>query len=430
MRFFADLHFHSKYSRACSKDLDLEHLVYWSKLKGLNLIATADFTHPFWFHELRTKLEEDGSGFLRLKKEYQIDSQIEKEIFFVPSVEISSIFSRAGQVKRMHYLVILPDLDSVEKFNQKLSFRGNLRSDGRPILGLEPKAVLELGLSVNPKMIFIPAHIWTPWFSLFGSMSGFNSINEAFGDLTQFIPAIETGLSSDPEMNWRLSQLDPFQIVSSSDAHSPQPHRIGREATVFELEKPNYASLFQALKNPNEKNRIELTIEFYPEEGKYHYDGHRSCQISFSPEESKRNNFLCPICAKKLTIGVLSRVEELADRPSGYIGLNRPPAKHLIPLSEIIAEALKSGPTTKKVLDLYLTIVNHFENEFNLFLGDADINEIKNKIPEPVWLGLNKFKKGELKIKPGYDGVYGEIKILDLDEAESKKTAEWPKSLF
>jgi len=421
MKIFADLHLHSKYSRACSKNLDLENLNYWAKFKGLNLLATGDFTHPLWFKEIKEKLEENGEGFYKLKNE-------KEEIYFLLSCEISSIYSKNGRVIRIHYLVIFPKIEDVEKFNRKISVFGNLSSDGRPTLGVDVVEVLKIALDINENAILIPAHIWTPWFSLFGSMSGFDSIDEAFGDYKKYIYAVETGLSSDPQMNWRLSQLDDFQIVSFSDSHSPYPHRIGREATIFELEKPSYFNLLKALKNPDENNKILMTIEFFPEEGKYHYDGHRNCKVRFSPEESKKNNYICPVCLKPVTIGVMSRVEKLADREKDFVPNNRPPFKHIIPLTELIGEALNSDPTSKKVLDIYYKILETYKTEFNFFLEPGDYSIIKNKVPEEVYIAIDKFFKNEIYIEPGYDGEYGVVKIT-IDKNEKAVTKEL-KTLF
>lgn len=414
MEFFADLHLHSKYSRACSKNLDLENLVYWGKFKGVNLFGTGDFTHPAWLAQLREKLEDNGQGFFRLKNS-------KEDIYFALTCEISSIFSRQGTVKRIHYVVMFPDFASVEKFNQRLSLVAKLSSDGRPITGLDVKNALKLALEVNPDVIFIPAHIWTPWFSLLGSMSGFNSIDEAFEELTEKIYAVETGLSSDPGMNWRLSQLDRFQIVSFSDAHSPQPHRIGRETTVFELEAPSYFKLQQALKSPTEKNKIKMTTEFYPEEGKYHFDGHRLCNVCSSPQESKQNKYLCPVCGRRVTIGVMSRVEELADRPANFQPANRPAYKNLVPLTEVIAKLLKTQPITQKVFKLYFQLIEAADNEFNLWLGEVDLSQAG--LPANIIEGINKAKAGCLLIKPGFDGEYGVVELSSEDKAA-------PKSLF
>ncbi|MCS7183742.1 MAG: endonuclease Q family protein [Patescibacteria group bacterium] len=417
MRIIADLHLHSKYSRGCSKNLDVENLNYWGKWKGLNLIATGDYTHPLWFQELKSKLIEYDEGIFKLKSGND-------ESYFILSCELSSIYNKKGKIRRIHYLIFFPDFDSVERFNQRISGLSNLRSDGRPILGLDVNDVLKISLEINEKVIFIPAHIWTPWFSLYGSMSGFDSLFEAFEENIKYLGGVETGLSSDPQMNWRISELDNLPIVSFSDAHSPYPHRIGREATVFELEKFNFNSLYKALKNPNEKNKIVMTIEFFPEEGKYHYDGHRLCQIKCSPEESKKMNYICPICQKKLTIGVLSRVEELADRPSDYFDSKRPPFKRTIPLTEILGEIYQTQPTTKKVLDVYFKILEDFKSEIDILIGNYDQKKMEEKYPT-VFLALKRIEDNKIILYPGYDGEYGKIKIF---EEEKVKNAN--KTLF
>ncbi|GIW65759.1 MAG: helicase UvrD [Candidatus Parcubacteria bacterium] len=405
MQIIADLHLHSKYSRGCSKNLSLEILNYWAKIKGLNLLATGDFTHPLWLLELRKKLKEEKYGFFRLKNDPQ-------SIYFLLGCELSSIYKKYDKVRRIHYLVIFPDFDSVDKFVKKISVFANLKSDGRPILGLDANEVLKISLDINESVIFIPAHIWTPWFSLYGSMSGFDSIYDSFGDNTKYIAAVETGLSSDPQMNWRIEELDDLAIVSFSDAHSAYPHRLGREATIFNLEDLNYNFLFKALKNPDDKNKILMTIEFFPEEGKYHYDGHRLCNISFSPEESKKNNYLCPVCKKKLTIGVMSRVEELASRSAYYFDNNRPSFKKVIPLTEILAEIYRSQPTAKKILDIYIDVIKNFGPEIDILLENFDKEKMKINYPD-IYNALEKISQGEIFIQPGYDGEYGKIKIIN-----------------
>lgn len=416
MKIYADLHLHSKYSRACSKNLDLENLNYYAKLKGLNLLITGDFTHPLWFKEISQKLEEAQDGVYKLKNSSD-------GTYFLLGGEISSIFSRKGEVKRIHYLVILPRFDLVLKFNKKLSLYSNLASDGRPILGLDVVDVMKILFEIYDKAIFIPAHIWTPWFSLYGSMSGFDSIYEAFGDYVKYISAVETGLSSDPNMNWRIPELDNISIVSFSDAHSPQPHRIGREVTLFKLKNLSYQNLYQALKQPDEDNKILMTIEFFPEEGKYHYDGHRFCKIRFSPEESKKNNYLCPICGKKLTIGVMSRVDFLAKRPNNFIDTKRPIFKRTPPLTEILAQIYNTEPTTKKVFEKYLEIINKFGNELNILSGDYDKEKMTGYFPE-LAQALKKIDQGDVILEPGYDGEYGKV-IIKIDQVNIKK-----KTLF
>ena len=412
MKIFADLHLHSKYSRACSKNLDLENLNYYAKLKGLNFLITGDFTHPLWFKEISQKLEEANDGIYKLKNS--------NDVYFLLGGEISSIFSRKGQIKRIHCLIILPRFDLVEKLNKKLSLYTNLASDGRPILGLDVLDFIKILFEIYDKAIFIPAHIWTPWFSLYGSMSGFDSIYDAFDDYVKYITAIETGLSSDPNMNWRIPELDNISIVSFSDAHSPQPHRLGRETTIFELGEITYSSLFKALKEPDEKNKILMTIEFFPEEGKYHYDGHRSCKIKFSPEESKKNNYLCPVCSKKITIGVMSRVEFLAKRPGNFIDPQRPPFKRTPPLTEILAQIYKTEATTKKVFSKYLEIIQKFGNELDILTGNYSQEEMKKYFPE-LSLALEKIERGDVILEPGYDGEYGKVIInIEEDKREGK----------
>ncbi len=416
MKIFADLHLHSKYSRACSKNLDLENLSYYAKLKGLNLLITGDITHPLWFKEVSQKLEEVSDGIYKLKNSAN-------EVYFLLGGEISSIFSRKGQVKRIHYLVILPRFDLVEKLNKKLALYANLASDGRPILGLDVIDFMKILFEIYEKAIFIPAHIWTPWFSLYGSMSGFDSIYEAFSDYIKYISAVETGLSSDPNMNWRIPELDKISIVSFSDAHSPQPHRLGREATLFELEKIAYQNLFKALKEPDERNKILMTIEFFPEEGKYHYDGHRLCKIRFSPEESKKNNYLCPVCGKKVTIGVMSRVEFLAQRPADFNDPQRPPFKRTPPLTEILAQIYKTEPTSKKVSDLYLEIIKKFGKELEILTNSYNKEKMTELYPQ-LYQALEKINREEIILEPGYDGEYGKV-IIKLEEEKVEK-----KSLF
>ena len=411
MKIFADLHLHSKYSRACSKDLNLENLNYYAKLKGLKLLITGDFTHPIWFKEISQKLEEAADGVYKLKNE--------NEVFFLLGGEISSIFSRQGKVKRIHYLAILPRFDLVEKLNKKLSLYSNLASDGRPILGLDVIDFVKILFDIYDKAIFIPAHIWTPWFSLYGSMSGFDSIYDAFNDYVKYITAVETGLSSDPNMNWRIPELDNIAIVSFSDAHSPQTHRLGREATLFEVENLSYDNIYKAMKQPDDKNKILMTIEFFPEEGKYHYDGHRLCKIRFSPEEAKKNNYLCPVCGKQVTIGVMSRVEELAKRPADFFDPQRPPFKRTPPLLEILAQIYNSQPTTKKIMDKYSELIKTFGPELEILTDNY--NKEKMKTQEPLlFQALEKINRQDIILEPGYDGEYGKF-IIKIDSVEERE---------
>jgi len=410
MKIFADLHLHSKYSRACSKNLDLENLSYYAKLKGLKLLITGDFTHPAWFKEISQKLEEGGEGVYRLKNN--------PDVYFLLGGEISSIFSRGGIVKRIHYVVALPRFDLVEKLNKKLSLYSNLASDGRPILGIDVLDFMKMLFDIYDEAIFIPAHIWTPWFSLYGSMSGFDSIYDAFNDYVKYVTAVETGLSSSPQMNWRIPELDNISIVSFSDSHSPQPHRLGREATCFEVKELSYENIYQAMKNPNEQNKILMTIEFFPEEGKYHYDGHRLCKIRFSSEESKKNNFLCPVCGRKVTIGVMSRVEELAQRPNNFFDSKRPPFKMTTPFLELLAQIYQTQSTTKKVWGKYLEIINKYGSELDILMGNYDKQKMNDE-DSLISQALEKIDNGEIILEPGYDGEYGKV-IIKLNGTESQ----------
>jgi len=417
---------HSKYSRATSKEMNLEPLAMWAGLKGIDVLGTSDFTHPLWFGELEQKLEEQDKGFYKLKGK-------EDSPFFVLSSEISCIYSKNGRLRKIHLVILSPSLEDTRKINNALTGRGNLFSDGRPILGIDAKELCKIIFDNSPDAIIIPAHIWTPWFSLFGANSGFDNFEECFGELSQNIFTIETGLSSDPQMNWRLSQLDKKSIVSCSDAHSPS--KIGREATVFNLEKPDFNSLRDALQtsnrvlkdSDNEKstvsgqlsNVILYTIEFYPEEGKYHYTGHRNCNVVQSPEETKEKGATCPQCGRKLTVGVMHRVEQLADRPTSYKAENRPPFKSLVPFLEIIAEMQEVQVTSKKVQSDYLKLVSHFKSEFNILL-DEPIENIK-KENEKIAEGIKRVREGRLSISPGYDGVFGKVKIWKKAEELKQK---------
>ncbi|MFA5051985.1 MAG: endonuclease Q family protein, partial [Patescibacteria group bacterium] len=358
MQYIADLHFHSKYSRAVSRDMDLEHLSAVAKIKGLDVVTAADFTHPAWFAELKKKLALKPNGLYQLKNQTT-------NMHFMLTTEISCIYSQGSKTRRIHLVVIMPTLEAVEKFNGLLLDEGaNLKSDGRPIIGLTAERVLELVRETDKTAILIPAHIWTPWFSMFGSKSGFDTVEECFGKQAKYIYAVETGLSSDPPMNWRLSQLDKYSIVSFSDAHSPD--KLGREATVFDLESLSYGNIMAALKQSNRKNKVAYTVEFYPEEGRYHWDGHAKCNVRLSPAETRKNRGICPKCKKPVTVGVLSRVEQLADRPEGYMPTNRPPYKSLVPLKEIIAESMDHGVNTKGVAAEYEAILKKGSNEFNI----------------------------------------------------------------
>ena len=410
-RIIADLHVHSGFSRATSKDMNVATMALWAKKKGINLLGTGDFTHPIHFANLKAALKSAGNGLYT--------TSIEPSVFFMLTAEISSIYSFKGKVRRIHNIIMSPSIEIAEKINSALKKRGNLSSDGRPILGTPAKDLLKIVLDISEDCLFVPAHAWTPWFSVFGSNSGFDSIEECFGEYSKYIYAIETGLSSDPEMNWRLSALDRITLISNSDAHSPG--KLGREVNIFKC-KMDYYEIMDAIKK-KDKKRFLYTVEFFPEEGKYHYDGHRLCNILFSPEETKKHNNICPVCKKPLTVGVMNRVNEIADRKEGFIPDNAIPSKHMVPLEEIIAEAFNAKVNTVKVKREYEKLVAlHTEFEILIDLPEAELYKIADrKITE----GILKVRAGDISIVPGYDGVYGKISIFskqpDADIKEGKK---------
>ncbi len=406
MKLIADLHIHSKYSRATSHDMDIPTITKWAKYKGIKLLGTSDFTHQFWLAELKRYLKPAGNNF------YEYNG-----IYFFLTTEVSNIYQKRGRTRKIHNIIIAPDFKTVEKINEKLSRWGNLLADGRPILSIDSEDMVDLLLNISDDCMIIPAHAWTPHFSIFGSNSGFDSIIECFGKQISNIHSIETGLSSDPAMNWRLSKLDSITLVSNSDAHSPK--NLGREANVFDVQdyKDLYNEVTQIIKT-KDKNKFLYTIEFFPEEGKYHYDGHRHCGICLHPKESISNNNVCPKCARLVTIGVLHRVESLADREEDYIPNNAIPYKYIIPLEEIIAEAIEVGKGSSAVEREYLSLINRFGSEFRILLDleETQLEKIQNpKIVE----GIIKMRKGEVDISPGYDGEYGKISIKWSQEVMS-----------
>lgn len=432
--FVADLHLHSKFSRAVSPSMTLPVMAQFAKKKGLDILSTSDWTHPIWFREIKAQLEEAEEGLFRIKND-------ERGTRFLLSVEISSIYSQGGKVRRIHNLIWSPSLVTCEKITKELIKRGcNLGSDGRAIIGLSAKQLIELVLGIDDKAMLIPCHAWTPWFSLYGSNSGFDSIEECFGDYSKYIYAIETGLSSDPEMNWRIKELENRAIISCSDAHSPM--KMGREATVFRLNELSYTTICDAIKRKNDKNKILYTIEFYPEEGKYHYTGHRNCKVIQTTEETKKSN-ICPVCHKKLTVGVMHRVEDLAKVDVKGVTQNNsqglkwikdpkgihPPYVKLVPLHEIIAESLFSTVVSKKVLELYNTLCEQFGSEMQILLKTptADIAKINPRLAQ----GIDKVRRGDIYIRPGFDGEYGIVKIWSDDEkADAKNKDVKPQKLF
>lgn len=414
MRQILDLHIHSRYSRACSRDLTLANIDKICRVKGVDIIATGDFTYPDWFLSIKNELEEiGGSGLYRLKLAK------DNSVKFILSTELALIYKDKDKARRIHIVLHAPNINAVAELNKYLDKHYNIRSDGRPILGMSTPELVKLCLSIDPQFLIYPAHIWTPWFSVFGSKSGFNSLEECFHEQTKNIYAYETGLSSDPEMNWRLSVLDKLTLLSNSDAHSLQ--NIGREANVFEMSAElTYDEIYTAIKR-KDLDRLKYTIEFYPEEGMYHYDGHRLCGISFSPEETKKHKGICPVCKKLLVIGVLNRVGELADRKAGFIPKNFPGYKKLVGLDKIIAEVygLKSR-NSKKVKAEYDRLIKNLKNEMNILL-DAPLDDIRSLAGAGIAEGIKRARKGKLYIEPGFDGQYGVVKIFNDQEKEKNK---------
>lgn len=421
MKIICDFHIHSKYSRATSHDMDLEHLDLWAKIKGIDVIGSGDFTHPAWLQDLKTKLAPQENGLFKLRnglnedllKSSVLPPKI-KETYFILTSEISCIYSKADRVRKIHLLIFAPDLKTVEKINAQLSWVGNLKSDGRPILGLDAKELVKIVLTSSPNCLVVPAHIWTPWFSLFGSMSGFDSIEECFEEYTKYIYAGETGLSSDPEMNWRLSALDKINLISNSDAHSPT--KIGREANIFDCEL-SYNDIANCIRRKDSKKFL-ATIEFFPEEGKYHFDGHRKCGIRFSPSETIKYKGICPKCKNPLTVGVMHRVEKLADRKIFKKPADSPNSVHLIPLEEIIAAVYGTSVGTKTVESNYQNLIKNLGTEFEI-LQDLPISEIEKFSSKEMADGISRLRQGKVELLPGFDGEYG--KILIFEEAQKEK---------
>ncbi|OGG03818.1 hypothetical protein A2W14_04720 [Candidatus Gottesmanbacteria bacterium RBG_16_37_8] len=460
MQVISDLQLHSKYARAVSQEMIIRKIWDWAKIKGIGLIATGDWTHPLWLREIKNDLEETGKGLYKLKDKSGNFKTEEKDPLFLLETEVSCIYSQGGKLRRIHTLIWSPSIESCEKINKKLiSMGANLMSDGRPIIGLTSRQVCETVLSVDPKCLIIPAHVWTPWFSLYGSESGFDSIEECFGEFSRYIYAVETGLSSNPAMNWRIKELDSRSIVSFSDAHSGP--KLGREATVFELYELSFEAIKQAIMRPGKKipgdakamageakNKIAYTIEFYPEEGKYHYTGHRNCDIKQNPEETRSKGTICPVCGRKLTIGVMHRVDQLAGRGEEDLKMHkktvdnisvkmhysaqfpdRPPYMMFVPLLEILAEAIGGSPTSKNVQNEYFKLIDYFGSEFNILLTVKHPELVKIS-GERVAEAIERVRNGQIYVDPGYDGVFGKVKIWYEQTDEKKTDKKEQMSLF
>ena len=398
MKIFADLHLHSHYSRATSNEMNIENLEKNAKIKGLNLLGTGDFTHPLWLKELKRNLTETEKNLFHFK---------DKSIYFMLQAEVSSIYNQGEKLRKVHNILLSPSFEIVDQINDFLKNYGKLASDGRPILTkINCVELTENLINISKDIAIIPAHAWTPWFGILGSKSGFDSIEECFQEQTKNIFAIETGLSSDPAMNWRLSSLDKFALISNSDSHSPWPSRIGRELNVFETEA-SYKEIINAIKEKNPKKFI-YTIEVDPSYGKYHWDGHRLCNVSLDPKESKKYHNTCPVCGKPLTVGVLNRIEELADRPEGFVPKNAVPFKSLLPLSELIAAVYNTQFFSKKVWEESTKLTKEFGTELNVLL-EAPEDKLRLLTHEKIVEIILKNRKGGLKVQPGFDGVYGKL---------------------
>jgi len=406
--FIADFHIHSKYSRATSKEMNINNLSKWAKVKGINLLGTGDFTHPDWLRELKEKLIQKESGM------YEHEG-----IFYILTCEVSNIYLKKEKTRKIHNIIFAPSFEDAEEINKLLAQYGNLFSDGRAMLSLESDKMVKALYKINKDIFVVPAHIWTPHFGLFGANSGFDSIEECFGDVTDKIYALETGLSSDPSMNWRWSKLDRFSLMSNSDAHSPS--KIGREANVFK-EKFSYKELIEILKT-KDKERFLYTIEFYPEEGKYHWDGHRKCNISLSPEESQNLNERCPKCGARITVGVMNRVNKLSDRDEGFVLKKAPSYKNLVPLIEIIASAIGIGKETQAAEREYRALISKFGNELKILL-EIHPDILVKECPETIARGILNARDGNVEVAPGYDGVYGKVSVYKEGDRRKEKQLE------
>lgn len=421
MEIVSDFHLHSRFSRATSKDITLINLVKYAKIKGINLLGTGDFTHPLWIKELKENLKDDGTGILRTEDGFP----------FILQTEISSMYKQDDKGRRVHNVILAPSFDVVDQITSELGKRGRLDYDGRPIFGISCIELAEIMMEISRDIEIIPAHAWTPWFSIFGSKSGFDSVEECFGDKSKHIHALETGLSSDPAMNWRVSGLDKYTLVSNSDLHSFWPWRMGREANVFDMEKMEYPELLRILREKDTK-RFLYTIEVDPSYGKYHLDGHRDCNVCLEPRDALEKKDVCPVCRKPLTIGVLHRVEELADRPEGFVPKDAIPYKSLIPLSEIISSVLEINQLySKKIWDVYNRLMKEFGSELNVLLRTPE-HQLKKFVKDKIAESIISVREGKIKIQPGYDGVYGKPVFSEGDsdnETEVNRPVNQQKSI-
>ncbi|HVO86075.1 MAG TPA: endonuclease Q family protein [Candidatus Eisenbacteria bacterium] len=405
MRIVADLHTHSRFSRATSDRMNIDEIARFAGVKGLNIVGTGDFTHPLWLKELREKLvEEPGAGLYKVFKNPQL------ALRFMITAEVCTIFDFKGEYKKVHHVILVPSIEVAAQVNDRLADYGNLAADGRPTLNVNASQLVEEVMSVSSANMLFPAHAWTPWFGVLGAFSGFDSVEDCYQDMTRHIHALETGLSSDPPMNWRLSKLDRFALLSNSDCHSFWPWRLGREANVFEMDKANYRGVLDAIRN-KDKSHFKFTIETDPAYGKYHWTGHRNCNVSLSAQESIKLGNICPVCRKKLTKGVEQRVEELADRPAGFRPESAIDFKRLLPLSEVIMAVLGvDSPSVQKVWNIYNSLTTRFGTELEV-LTEASKDEMVKVVDENVADAVINVRSGQVRVAPGYDGVYGKLML-------------------
>jgi uncharacterized protein (TIGR00375 family) len=416
MRIIADLHMHSRFSRATSAKMNVKEIARFARIKGLSVVGTGDFTHPRWFKELTQDLTKIEGASL-----YKTMDEPESSVHFMVTNEVSTIFTFDGEAKKVHHVVLTPSLETAAQINDRLARYGDLAVDGRPMLNMTAPQLVEEVMQVSSENVVFPAHAWTPWFSVFGAFSGFDRMEDCYQDMTRHIHALETGLSSDPPMNWRLSALDKFTLVSNSDSHSHWPWRMGREANVFELEKVTYNEIVDTIKQKDPK-RFKFTIETDPAYGKYHWTGHRNCHVSMSPQEAIKLGNVCPVCGRRLTEGVEQRVEELADRPAGFKPQGTIGFMHLLPLSEIIATVIGvSNPSVRSVWSIYNDLIEHFKDEYTVLI-DASQKAIAEIVESRIAEAIVNVREGKIRVIPGYDGVYGQPVF-----SESKKNVEKPE---
>lgn len=412
LRVIADLHIHSCYSRATSKRMHLEEIARFAKIKGLNIVGTGDFTHPEWLDEMQRVLVEDPVTNL-----YTVSKDDASSVYFMVTTEVSTVFTFRGEVKKIHHVIMVPNIETAIQINDRLANHCDLSVDGRPTLTMTAPHLVEEVMEVSSRNMVLPAHAWTPWFSIFGAFSGFENVADCYQDMAKHIYALETGLSSDPPMNWRISDLDDLTLVSNSDCHSSWPWRIGREANVFELRKPNYLEIFDTIRLKDEK-RFKFTIETNPAYGKYHWSGHRNCNVALSPAEAIRLGNICPVCRRKITKGVEQRVEELADRPAGFKPENAKGFVRLLPLSEIIQTILEaSSPYTRQVWDIYNQLIKEFGNEYNVAI-DVPKKTLSRVVDEKIAEAIVRVRREQVKVVPGYDGVYGKLSVFEENSTE------------